>query len=102
MIFGNGEQSRDFIAVADVARANWLAVQSDYCGVLNIATGVPETLLNLVRYIEAAGSQKAKLAYVAARSGDILKSYASINKAQDALQFRFTTPLAEGIRSLLN
>lgn len=99
-IFGDGKHSRDFIHVHDVARANLLAVQSDYCGVLNIATGVPETLLNLMSYIETMGGKRTEREFAAVRPGDIQKSYASITQAETQLGFRYTIPLAEGIRSL--
>jgi len=100
-IFGDGEQSRDFIHVTDIARANWLAINSDYCGALNIATGKPETLLNLVHAIENAGGEKAVVELMPARTGDILKSYASVEKAGRYLDFRSTIRLAKGIESLL-
>ena len=93
-IFGDGEQSRDFIHVSDVARANLLAVQSEKSGVFNIATGVPETLLNLVRYIEAVGGKKAQLECQPARVGDIPKSYAAISKAEQEFGFFFIFSLS--------
>jgi nucleoside-diphosphate-sugar epimerase len=99
-IFGDGLQSRDFIHVTDVARANWQAIQSDYTGVLNIATGNPETLMNLVSYIEAAGGNKAQIEFIAPRAGEIRHSCASVAKTETHLQYRYTTHLAEGIRSL--
>jgi UDP-glucose 4-epimerase len=99
-IFGDGEHSRDFVHVSDVAKANWLALQSHYCGALNVATGVPETLINLVRYIEAAGGRPAEVNYAAARLGDIVKSFATIEKAEQQLNFRSSVPLIQGIRSL--
>lgn len=100
-IFGDGEQSRDFIYVEDIARANWLALQNDYSGVLNIATGVPETLKNLVTCIEATGSKTAQLSFAATRSGDILKSYATTEKAERCLGFQSSVVFAAGIRTLL-
>lgn len=100
-VFGDGQQSRDFIYVSDVARANWLAIQSDYCGVLNIATGVPQTLCNLVSAIEIAGKTKATVQYMPARVGDILKSYASTIKAERALQFQSNISLQQGIEAIL-
>lgn len=99
-IFGDGEQSRDFICVADVARANVLALQSEYCGVLNIATGVPETLRNLVRYIEKAGSKSIDIAFAPARAGDIPRSYASTGKAELELKFKSELSLEQGIELL--
>lgn len=101
VIFGDGEQSRDFIHVTDVAKANWLALTSDYHGVLNIATGTPETLLNLVSYIEQARNTKAKLQFSESRTGDIRKSYAETDKAKRHLGFEYKIKFQEGVRSLL-
>lgn len=100
-IFGDGQQSRDFIYVADVAQANWLAVQSNYCGILNIATGIPETLINLIGYIEAAGGYKAEVEFAMPRAGEIASSYACVAKAKTHLQYEYSTGLAQGICTLL-
>ena len=100
-IFGEGKQSRDFIHVSDVARANWLALQNNYCGALNIATGIPETLLHLVSYLETAGKRKASLNFAPARVGDIQQSWAATEKAAGALSFRYQVSLEQGIHSWL-
>lgn len=100
-IWGDGKQSRDFIYVADVARANVAALQSEYVGVLNVATGIPETLLNLLHYIEQVGGSAAQKNFVAGRVGDIRDSYASIHKAKTNLSFQHTTSLAQGIKLLM-
>ena len=78
-------------------RANYLALQSDYSGVLNVATGTPETLLNLVQYIEVAGGKPAQLDFAVRREGDIYASYAATEQAQRHLQFRYSIPLVQGI-----
>lgn len=99
-VYGNGEQSRDFIHVTDVARANVQALQSDYCGILNIATGIPETLINIMNYIEKIGEKKMDAVFAKPRVGDILQSFGSTEKAEQYLEFRYTVPLQEGIRAL--
>ena len=101
MIWGDGLQSRDFVQVSDIARANLLALQSDYVGVLNIATGVPETLQNLASYIEQAGGQPLQIIFAEKRVGDIRESYASVTKAEAALGFRSEIDLEQGIRLLM-
>jgi UDP-glucose 4-epimerase len=100
-VWGDGKQSRDFIYVADVARANVLALTSEYTQVLNIATGVPETLQNLLSYIEQVGCKSAKKYFGQARAGDIRESYACIKKAEQQLAFKFATRLEDGIRLLM-
>lgn len=97
-IFGDGNQSRDFIYVGDVARANLLALESDYCGVLNIATGVPESLLSLVNYIGDIKGVPAQIELLPARPGDILHSYGSTEKAKTCLAFQCEKSLKEGLK----
>jgi nucleoside-diphosphate-sugar epimerase len=101
IIFGDGHQSRDFIYVTDVAQANWLALQSDASGVMNIATGQPHTLLNLIKYIEEAGEKIAAVKYEHAKVGDIYHSYAANKLALDCLNFQPSISLQQGIRLLV-
>lgn len=101
-LFGNGEQSRDFIYVSEVAEANWKALQSEYCGVVNVATGVSETLLNLVSYIEKVGNRPAELSFASPRAGDIPNSYAKVAKASQRLLFQSSITLEQGIRLMMD
>lgn len=100
-ILGDGEQSRDFIHVSDVAKANLLALESEVKGVLNIATGVPQTLLQLIDYIRESGKKTVELSYLPERLGDIKMSYARTALAQSELGFKFSVSLKEGICQLV-
>jgi UDP-glucose 4-epimerase len=100
-IFGDGLQSRDFIAVSDVAAANVLALRNDFAGALNIATGVPETLLDMVKYIEQAGTHPAQLSHAPERAGDIRSSYAAVKMAERHLGFKSTLSLQKGMAQLI-
>lgn len=102
IIYGDGKQSRDFIHVSDVARANWLALQGADTGAVNIATGKPETLLSLIDYIEAAGGAPAWRGFEAARPGDIKASYAATALAAESLQFKAEISLADGIATMVS
>lgn len=100
-VFGDGLQSRDFIHVSDIVKANWLALQSNLTGVLNIATGVPETLRNLIEYIEAAGEKPAQVYNLPEREGDIRISCAAIQAATEQLQFTASVNLKQGIAEMM-
>jgi len=100
-VFGKGEQSRDFIHVSDVARANELALQSDYAGVLNVATGKMETLNQLIHCIELAGDKPAQVNYAQSRVGDISQSYACVKRAEQYLDFQYSVDLKQGISLLM-
>lgn len=100
-VFGDGSQSRDFIHVSDIARANLLAMESVYSGVLNVATGQPETLMNMIDYLQAAGGRAAKVRFAKARAGDIKSSYASTGLAEQQIAFKSVVTLKEGISRLV-
>jgi UDP-glucose 4-epimerase len=78
------------------------ALIGDVSGVLNVATGVPETLLQLVEYIEEAGGKRVQTHFAPERSGDIRQSYAATEMALEKLAFRYETKLALGIKLLMS
>lgn len=96
-ILGDGNQSRDFIHVTDVAKANAQALEKKYVGVVNIATGVPQTLLQLVKCIEVASGYDAKLSFDPPRPGDIMASFGTTKLAEKVLDFKAAVSLQEGI-----
>jgi nucleoside-diphosphate-sugar epimerase len=98
-IFGDGKQSRDFIHVMDVARANMLALNSNYHGALNIATGQPHTLLEVIEYLQSA-DKPARIRFEPERAGDIKNSYASTHLAEQQLGFKHVISLREGMRMM--
>lgn len=100
-IFGDGDQSRDFIHVSDIAAANLLALESDFAGFLNIATGVQETILNLIKYIESVGNKPAQLQFEPRRIGDIQSSFAAIKRAHEHLGFKYSISLNEGVKQMM-
>jgi UDP-glucose 4-epimerase len=100
-IFGDGEQSRDFVSVHDVVQANISAASTkDMMGeIFNIGTGRSITLNALAELIEAL-SGKLGRNYEPARLGDIKTSVADIAKAQDVLDFKPTVKIDDGINDL--
>ncbi len=100
-ILGDGLQNRDFIHVSDIVRANCLALDSTVGDAMNIATGQPQTLLQLIEYIGEAGGKPAKQAFAPARAGDIRESYATTALAEHLLHFQAKTTLKTGIAELV-
>jgi UDP-glucose 4-epimerase len=83
VIFGDGEQSRDFAFVGDVAEANILAAESQATGVFNIGSSIRVTINQLTQMIiKLVGNSAVRPAYVEQRSGDILHSLADISRAR--------------------
>lgn len=102
-IYGDGEQTRDFVNVADVAAANIAAAFShDACGVFNIGSGTRVTINELARLIqEAAGTDVGK-EFAPPRSGDVRDSLADISAAKNAFGFFPETNLEEGLAEYMD
>jgi len=101
-IFGNGEQTRDFVYVSDVVEANMLAASKEAAAgqVVNIATGNKVTLNELLQTFCDIKSLEFRADYGEFRKGDIKESYANIEKAGDLLGWHATIGLNQGLRSL--
>lgn len=81
LIYGDGEQSRDFTFVKNVVDANILSCESDKTGIFNIACGRRITVNQLVDYINEILGKEIKSVYADPRPGDIKHSLADILKA---------------------
>ncbi|MBP1910661.1 SDR family oxidoreductase [Methanolobus bombayensis] len=81
VIFGDGEQSRDFSYVKHVVAANILSCESDETGIFNIACGRRITINELVAYINEILGKDVKSEFVDPRPGDIKHSLADISRA---------------------
>lgn len=83
VIYGDGEQSRDFTFVKHVVDANILSCESDKTGIFNIACGRRITVNQLVDYINEILGKGIKPVYTDPRPGDIEHSLAEISKAKE-------------------
>jgi UDP-glucose 4-epimerase len=103
-IYGNGQQTRDFIHVSDVVKANLRALEAERVSgeAFNIGTG-ERTSINRLFTILAELSNKADIQpiYARERPGDIKHSYASITKAREMLGFESKTELRQGLQRLI-
>jgi len=82
VIYGDGEQSRDFSYVKHIVDANMLACESDKTGVYNIACGRRITVNQLVEMINEIMGKNIEPVYSESRPGDIKHSLADISKAK--------------------
>ncbi|WOX55456.1 MULTISPECIES: SDR family oxidoreductase [unclassified Methanoculleus] len=98
IIYGDGEQTRDFIAVADVVRANILAMENSASGVFNIAGGSRISLNELAGNLSAITGIHLQPLYEPPRPGDVRDSLADISRAGEAFGFSPRYTLDEGLR----
>ena len=100
-IFGDGQQTRDFIHVKDVVRANERAATADITGKsFNIGTGNAVTIGELAAKIRTHCDSKSQIVYSDKRDGDIRHSRADTDRAVDELGFKATIDLNEGLKTL--
>jgi UDP-glucose 4-epimerase len=101
MIYGNGEQTRDFVHVKDVAKANVLAAESEATGIFNIGSSVKTTINDLAKLIiKLSGKSDIRPVYVEPRPGDILHSLADITKA-GTFGYRPKYTLEDGLKEFI-
>jgi len=103
-IFGDGEQSRDFVYVEDVVRANLLAMERtvEPAAVINVGTGKSVTIRSLWRSLAQLVNSSVEPLHEPAREGDVLHSLASIERARSWLGFEPRFGLEEGLRRTLD
>ena len=100
VIFGDGEQTRDFVNVRDVARANLrAALTTGLSGTFNIASGTRITINRLAELV-TRGTPTA-LQYAAPRKGDVRHSLADISAAQAAFGYEPSVDLEDGLREYM-
>lgn len=98
IIYGDGEQTRDFIFVADVVRANIRAMEGDASGVFNIAGGSRINLNQLASILAEISGIHHRPIYEPPRPGDVRDSLADISRAHDAFGFSPRCTLEAGLR----
>src|SRR3954465_15057743 len=102
MIFGDGEQSRDFTYIDNAVEANLLACKAEKSKaagqVFNVATGRRVTLNETFKALQPLTSYSGQLKYGPARGGDVKHSLADISLAEAGLRYRPSVDFEEGLR----
>lgn len=105
VVYGDGEQSRDFTYVSNVVKANLMACKSgleDLSGeVFNVAFGKRVTINELINSINAVLKTEIKPTYEPPRPGDVKHSLANIGKARQFLDFDPDIDFHEGLRKVV-
>jgi UDP-glucose 4-epimerase len=101
IIYGDGQQSRDFTFVANVVQANLLAMKTPGIAgrVFNIACGRQITISNLLSSLEEISGRPTTPRYEPGRSGEVRHSLASIDSAKVHLGYAVQVELEKGLRT---
>jgi len=103
-IYGDGTQTRDYVYVGDVVRAQLAAGQASVTGEINVGTGKETSVLDIVEVMKelepdaAAGFDPA---FAEARLGEIERSCLDVSRAREELGFEAQTSLRDGMRATL-
>lgn len=102
-IYGDGEQTRDFVNIADVVNANMSAMIKGRASghVLNVATGEQRTLNEVLSELYGIYGKPFEALYESPRSGDIRESYANISTAELVLNWAPKVDFRQGLKELV-
>lgn len=100
-IYGDGRQTRDFVYVEDVAAANLMAMESEECGIFNVGTSNPISILSLAKTLIRMGGSKSTYIFADPRPGDALSSTADISLISEKLGWAPEWDLASGLRKVM-
>ena len=99
-IFGNGKQSRDFTYIDNVVSANILSATTPGIKheVLNVANGIPTTVLEIVEAANKIIGKNIKPKFLDARAGDVFKTHADITKIRSVIGYEPLVDFEDGMR----
>jgi UDP-glucuronate 4-epimerase len=109
-VYGDGQQSRDFTYVDDIARGTiaglrplpWEESPEGGYEVINLGSDEPVVLMDSIRLVEATVGRPAKLEFQPRHPADVLATWADITKAEQLLGWRPQTPFREGVQHLVD
>lgn len=104
LVFEDGQQTRDFVSVHDIARANLWAMHSDACDglVLNVGTGKPTSVAHVAEVLaDVLGVQIVPEIVHRFRKGDVRHCFADITQIQKVLGWRPEVEFASGMAELV-
>jgi len=102
LIFGDGNQMYDFIYVEDIAEANILGMKADVADeFFNIGMGIGTTINELVDMLLELTGSDLKPEYKTQEQSFVTYRIGSVDKAEEMLKFKASTPLIEGLRRVV-
>ena len=104
-IYGDGTQTRDYVYVGDVVRAQLAAAQATVTGEINVGTGRESSVLDIVTIIkelepDAAATFEPR--FEPARLGEVERSCLDVSRAREELGFEAQMGLVDGLRATLD
>ncbi len=97
-IYGDGEQTRDFIFVKDIARCLHAGFTDDLEGIFNLGTGRETSINDLLDTVRSVTGKELKANYVESRKGEVRRAVADLTRQIEQMGCRASTSLEAGIK----
>ena len=102
-VFNHGKMKRDFTYIDDIVNGIRSALDKNYqCEVFNLGNNKSEDLMDVVAYIELNLKKKAKIKFLPMQPGDVVQTYADIEKSQKMLNYQPSINVDVGIKKLID
>jgi len=101
-IFGDGLQTRDYVFVGDVVRANLAALDSDWCGAVNIGTGTETNVVDLHTRLRRLTGRDLAPEHGPAVEGEVRRSVLDCSRAAKVLGWKPSVTLDEGLAATVD
>jgi len=101
-IYGDGLQTRDYVFVGDVVRANLAALESSWCGPVNIGTGLETSVVDLHAHLRRLTGCDAAPEHAAAKDGEVRRSVLSCTRAERVLGWNPAVTLEQGLAATVD
>jgi len=98
-VFNNGNMKRDFTYIDDIISGTKAAIEKNYsCEIFNLGNHRSEHLMDVIKSIEKNINKKAIVDFLPMQAGDVMESFADIDKAKTMLNYKPQTNIDEGIK----
>jgi UDP-glucose 4-epimerase len=98
LVFGDGHQTRDYVFVGDVVRANLMAAESEVDGAFNVGTGRETSVVDLIDLMRSVADGAPPPEFAPARAGEVQRSVLDPRRVEQILGWRPTVDLLSGMR----
>lgn len=102
VVFGDGEQTRDFVYVKDVVRANIMAMERHAAGVYNIARGERTSINRLITLLAGIMGREVTPIYADQKTGDVKHSVADVSQAERSFGFVSEYPISDALSETID
>jgi UDP-glucuronate 4-epimerase len=102
LVFGDGQQSRDFTYVDDIARGTIAALQPVGYEIINLGSDQPVVLADAIKMIETMVGHRATIEHETRHPADVTATWADIHKAKQILDWQPQVPFKTGLANLVD